>query len=265
MSAFLRVFTYEFDFTISQVYDSDEELAPTAVTDEAVPGSMSALAYTHQQRRMRYVYPTSLPYQYPGNAYNLHFPAGLSIVSTHSGVKTNPTLSTAGGAAGQDTRTTSSLVHESARAEDISEGILSDLPLSNSRFALNLLRNNRNSSSNNTAPSASSSSGSAGATAAAATPWMFANSAACLGGALNVQQRNRLVRMPKMPALAPTGRPALHAAKTARLSAILCASDSEDERVFIPKYRRGEEIEKVVGTKSASTEQIKFKYITNIL
>lgn len=205
---------------------------------------------------MRYVYPTSLPYQYPGNAYNLHFPAGLATSSR--AIPSAAVPSTTGAAA--DTKM-SSLVHESARADDASEGILSDLPLSNSRFALNLLRNNR-SGTNGSAPAASSSAGSA---TAALTPWMFAHSTACLGSALNVQQRNRLARVPKMPALAPTGRPSLHAAKAARLSAILCASDSEDERVFIPKYRRGEEIEKAVGTKVANAEQIKFKYVTNIL
>ena len=212
---------------------------------------------------MRYVYPTSLPYQYPGNAYNLHFPAGLS---THHRLHASaPTISAAtGNAPGQEMRT-ASLVHESGRAEDASEGIISDLPLSNSRFALNLLRNNRTTTSGGAAPAASNNSSVGSAAAAAITPWMYANSTACLGSALNVQQRNRLARMPKMPALAPAGRPSLHAAKAARLSAILCASDSEDERVFIPKYRRGEEIEKAVGTKIASAEQIKFKYVTNIL
>lgn len=207
------------------LYESDEENSNSA-QDEAAPQQQPLLSTGSRGGNTRYLFPTSLPYQYPGNAYNLHFPAGLATS------RPAPSVPLPGQ---QDTRA-SSLVHETARVEDGTEGLLlSDLPLSNSRFALNLLRNNRSSSSSNATSSVSSN---------ALNPWVYANSAAYVNGALNVQQRSRLARVPKMPALAPSGRPEMHTAKAARLSAILCASDSEDERIYIPKFRKGEEIGK---------------------
>lgn len=205
------------------MYDSEEEIVLPA--EDGLSNAAPASSGHAMGSSTRYIYPTSLPYQYPGNAYNLHFPSGLSFTKSPASTVPTPLGQPA------DTRI-SSLVHENVKLEDVGEsGQLSDLPLSNARFALNMLRNNRN----NTNTSAGNS---------AITPWMYTNSVACVGGALSVQQRGRLARVPKMPPLAPVGRPELHPSKLARLSAILCASDSEDERVHIPKFRRGEEIGK---------------------
>lgn len=203
------------------VYDSDEENANSAHDEAATTAQQQTVVTGSRGGNTRYLFPTSLPYQYPGNAYNLHFPTGLSTGK----------LAPSALLSGQQDARASSLVHETARVEEGTEGPLSDLPLSNSRFALNLLRNNRTNATSSVGNNA-------------LNPWVYANSAAYVSGALNVQQRSRLVRVPKIPVLTPSGRPEMHAAKAARLSAILCASDSEDERIYIPKFKKGEEIGK---------------------
>lgn len=173
-----------------------------------------------------YIYPTSLPYQYPAHAFNLHLPSQTAAPLPAAGVAVPVTGAMEVCSAGVKVEGGGAVTPLTipAAAE------LPELPLCNTRYVLQSLRNRTHI--NTTAAQNSGAQASVGL-----TPAQLSYSAG-----MTLQQRARLQRMPKMPAFAPTVKAAVNSTKAARLAAILCASDSEDERVHIPKYRRGEDI-----------------------
>lgn len=175
-----------------------------------------------------YVYPTSLPYQYSAHVYNLHFPPVTVPV---------PTPVCAGGK--MEVSTANVKIEGEVAASFPPTELLPELPLCNTRYVLQSLRNRSHGTNATAAAAQNHNSSSSGAAAAGLTPAQLSYSSG-----MTLQQRARLHRMPKMPAFAPPVKMAISSSKAARLAAILCASDSEDERVHIPKYRRGEDIGK---------------------
>jgi hypothetical protein len=189
------------------VYDADDE---EGVEGGACPSAQGAAVH---------VYPTSLPYQYTENAYSLHFPGRQP-----------------GAGAGPDPP--SAQLPQPVAVKEEAPGAagpqttqpLPELGLSNGRFYFTALKT-RTALPGQVAQAASVQDGALGGVCSYNAP-------------MTIQQRLRLARIPKIPAFAPPGGVAIPPYKAARIASILAASDSEDEKVHIPKYRKGEEFGK---------------------
>lgn len=196
-----------------QVYDADDDV---------------------DEERAIHIYPTSLPYQYPEGAYSLlqactaatAAPGGLPSPSV--GVR-GPASINGSVAEGQEGSVDGSQYGGAASANGATgtaTAPLPELPLSNARNYFGALRarlHPQNQLGNHTHDSNA--------------PVGFSS----YNTNMTVQQRQRLSRLPRMPACSPAAQVVIPPYKAARLAAILAASDSEDERPLFPKYRRGED------------------------
>jgi len=222
------------------VYDDDDEL------DENDCNTSPAQDAVH-------IYPTSLTYQYPENAFALLFPPVAINSTTAASTSTNATVSTTAARLGTGDSSVGAHTNSSNLNGNASVGptqVLPEIPLSNARFYFSALK--------------ARAINAAQVLSQAASPIPEISS---YNTNITAQQRNRLSRLPKMPPFAPSsggGRVVIPPHKAARLAAILAASDSEDERAIIPKYRRGEDFERNVSIKPAAGEPIKPKYATRL-
>jgi hypothetical protein len=200
-----------------QVYDADEE---DAAEGNTCPSTQSAAVH---------IYPTSLPYQYTENAYNLHFPTGAALPGRPLGTGAGPDQPAA------------QIPQPVVVKEEASPAIglqptqpLPELGLSNGRFYFTALKTRTVPPGQATQQATTLQDGALGGVCSYNAP-------------MTIQQRLRLARIPKIPACAPPGRVVIPPYKAARIASILAASDSEDEKVHIPKYRKGEEFGKALS------------------
>ena len=227
------------------MYDAEDEGEDESTERDCLSSSVSTTT-AHKTSTAVHIYPTSLAYQYPENAYNLLFPPTTSLPPTNKPI---PSASAEGGSIASSTAVSSNDASSSnqqlgdsnsAMEIDMESPVpqqLPELPLSNARYYFTALRNrNQQPSSSNQQQKTHSNSVSSLDASSMGTISYNAN--------MTIQQRVRLSRMPKLPPFAPTLRPIIPAYKAARLAAILAASDSEEERVSIPKYKRGEDVGK---------------------
>ncbi|KAJ1426439.1 hypothetical protein B484DRAFT_83836 [Ochromonadaceae sp. CCMP2298] len=175
-----------------------------------------------------YIYPSSLSYRYPRNAYQTHYgPPGGPGTGAGPGRKPNPANAAANAAAAAAAGYGPALSPSQGTPLNSQ---LPGMPLSNARLVSQALRPHGN-----------------------------ANTKHILNPAVRAM---RIASIPKIPPFAPPARPAVHNSKLARLSAILSLGDAEEERVAIPRYLPGEGVSN--ASKSSAVELSRVKYVTRL-
>jgi hypothetical protein len=186
------------------VYDADDEDAP----DSEI-----------------HIYPTSLTYQHPDSAFALLNACHASTAATAAAVPAKAIL-----ASGVSTPITADgpCVGVAPQLSAGPTAPLQELPLSNARNYFMALKARLHPQAQAQAVTSAPDS---------AAPVGFSS----YNASMTIQQRQRVARLPRVPAAAPPAQLVIPPYKAARLAAILAASDSEDERPLFPKYRRGED------------------------
>jgi hypothetical protein len=218
------------------------------------------------------IQPTSLSYRYP-------HPSNGSGAGSNSNVCLTwppPAHAAAGAAAGAAAPQAGSGDSNKAQPR-VHSGRLPEMPLSNLALATQGLSaaaaaNKAHKAQQLHPPSSSSSSSSSSAAASASTTAAAVVSAADqlqhfnYAYANNPVLRNRIARIPKIPVFSPAPQFILantQAERRARLEAIADASDSEDEKVVISKFRKCDE--EIIGEPVLSRSFVLYFFFRAVL